>query len=76
MVEGIPMQKQQSHQTVPLSAEMSGQAALDELYGRLVPIHYALMEGPFGDRDVERWVREQLGSLLDEIDGALKRAGS
>ena len=65
------MQKQQSHQTVPLSAEMSGQAALDELYGRLVPIHYALMEGPFGDRDVERWVRERqpFTFVREEMDG-------
>ena len=55
---------------------MSGQAALDEIYGRLVPIHYALMAGPFGDKEVERWVRGELGKLLEEIDGALNRAGT
>ena len=70
------MPKQKSDRGVPLSAEMSGKAALDELYGRLVPIHYALMAGPFGDKDVERWVRTELGKLLNEIDDALKQAGA
>ncbi len=70
------MAKHKTKQAVPLSIEMSGQAVLDEMYGRLVPIQYALMAGPFGDKDIERWVRGELGKLLDEIDVALKQANS
>lgn len=72
MTKGDSMPRRETtHAPAPLSIEMTGRAALDELYGRLVPIHYALMVGPFGDKDVERRVRDELETLLAELDAAL-----
>jgi hypothetical protein len=32
------------------------------------------MAGQFGDKEVERWVRRELGKLVDEIDGVPRPA--
>lgn len=41
---------------------------LDEILGRLVPIHAALAERPGGDAELQRWTRQRLMDVIEYID--------
>lgn len=58
---------------VTRDGQHGGATTLDEIRRRLVSIHYALMEGPHGDRELQRRTRERLMELLEYVNDALEQ---